>query len=46
MRMDPDAGEPAAAFIAPSLFLYLRTIRLHGRDVIGDDEGVDQDPVT
>ena len=27
-----------AAFIVPSLLLYLRTIRLHGRDVIGDDE--------
>ncbi|MDP9468585.1 MAG: hypothetical protein M3P32_07605, partial [Chloroflexota bacterium] len=25
-----------AAILAPSLYLYLRTIRLHGRDVIGD----------
>jgi hypothetical protein len=30
-----------AAFIAPSLLLYVRTIRLHGRDVIGDDDGAD-----
>lgn len=40
------AGTPAAmltvaAFIAPSLLLYVRTIRLHGRDVIGDDDGAD-----
>lgn len=26
-----------AAILAPSLYLYLRTIRLHGRDVIGED---------
>jgi hypothetical protein len=30
-----------AAFIAPSLLLYVRTIRLHGRDAIGDDDGTD-----
>jgi hypothetical protein len=34
----------AAAFIAPSLFLYLRTIRLHGHDVIGDDGPPAQEP--
>lgn len=37
----PAAMLAAAAFIAPSLLLYLRTIRLHGRDVIGDDAGAD-----
>ncbi|MEX1072671.1 MAG: MFS transporter [Chloroflexota bacterium] len=26
-----------AAILAPSLYLYLRTIRLHGRDVIGEE---------
>jgi DHA3 family tetracycline resistance protein-like MFS transporter len=26
-----------AAILAPSLYLYLRTIRLHGRDVIGGE---------
>jgi DHA3 family tetracycline resistance protein-like MFS transporter len=26
-----------AAILVPSLYLYLRTIRLHGRDVIGDE---------
>ena len=30
-----------AAFIVPALLLYVRTIRLHGRDVIGDDDGAD-----
>ncbi len=40
----PAAMLAAAAFIAPSLFLYVRTIRLHGRDVIGDDEGMDGSP--
>jgi MFS transporter, DHA3 family, tetracycline resistance protein len=40
----PAAMLAAAAFIAPSLFLYVRTIRLHGRDVIGDDEGMDGEP--
>jgi hypothetical protein len=30
-----------AAFIAPSLLLYWRTIRLHGRDVIDDDDRAD-----
>jgi DHA3 family tetracycline resistance protein-like MFS transporter len=39
------AGTPtvmliAAAFILPSLLLYIRTIRLHGRDVVGDDDPV------
>jgi MFS transporter, DHA3 family, tetracycline resistance protein len=33
-----------AAFIAPSLLLYWRTIRLHGQDVIGDDEDVEGSP--
>jgi MFS transporter, DHA3 family, tetracycline resistance protein len=33
-----------AAFIAPSLLLYWRTIRLHGHDVIGDDEGMEESP--
>jgi hypothetical protein len=28
-----------AGFIVPAILLYLRTIRLHGRDVIGDDDG-------
>ncbi|HET9496809.1 MAG TPA: MFS transporter [Candidatus Limnocylindria bacterium] len=40
----PAAMLAAAAFIAPSLFLYLRTIRLHGRDVIGDDDGTEEEP--
>jgi len=39
----PAAMLAAAAFIAPSLLLYLRTIRLHGRDVIGDDDGPAQE---
>jgi DHA3 family tetracycline resistance protein-like MFS transporter len=39
----PAALLAAAGFIAPSLLLYVRTTRLHGRDVIGDDEAVDQD---
>ena len=34
----PAAMLAAAAFIAPSLLLYVRTIRLHGQDVIGDDD--------
>ena len=40
----PAAMLAAAAFIAPSLLLYVRTIRLHGRDVIGDDDGNPQEP--
>lgn len=40
----PAAMLAAAAFIAPSLFLYVRTIRLHGRDVIGDDDGMAGSP--
>jgi len=28
----------AAGFIVPSLALYVRTIRLHGQDVVGADE--------
>ena len=40
----PAAMLAAAAFIAPSLFLYLRTIRLHGRDVIGDDDETEEEP--
>jgi MFS transporter, DHA3 family, tetracycline resistance protein len=40
----PAAMLAAAAFIGPSLLLYLRTIRLHGRDVIGDDETVEALP--
>jgi DHA3 family tetracycline resistance protein-like MFS transporter len=39
----PAAMLAAAGFIAPSLLLYVRTIRLHGRDVIGDDEDVNPD---
>lgn len=41
----PAAMLAAAAFIAPSLLLYVRTIRLHGRDVIGDDDGAGGDRV-
>jgi len=37
----PVAMLTVAGFIAPSLLLYVRTIRLHGRDVIGDDDGAD-----
>ena len=37
------AGTPVAlltvaAFIIPTLLLYARTLRMHGRDVIGDDD--------
>jgi DHA3 family tetracycline resistance protein-like MFS transporter len=34
----PAALLAAAGFIVPSLLLYVRTIRLHGQDVIGDEE--------
>lgn len=37
----PVAMLTVAGFIAPSLLLYVRTIRLHGRDVIGEDDGAD-----
>jgi DHA3 family tetracycline resistance protein-like MFS transporter len=40
----PVAMLTVAGFIAPSLLLYVRTIRLHGRDVIGDDGGATEDP--
>lgn len=33
-----------SAFILPSLFLYVRTIRRHGHDVIGDDAGGPEEP--
>ena len=40
------AGTPlvmliAAGFIVPSLLLYVRTIRLHGRDIVGDEHVAD-----
>jgi DHA3 family tetracycline resistance protein-like MFS transporter len=43
------AGTPAAmltvtAFLIPSALLYVRTIRLHGRDVIGEDDDVELEP--
>ena len=34
-----------ALFIVPALLLYVRTIRRHGRDVIGEDEGTEMEPV-
>jgi DHA3 family tetracycline resistance protein-like MFS transporter len=33
-----------AAFLVPSLLLYVRTIRLHGGDVIGDDASGAEEP--
>jgi DHA3 family tetracycline resistance protein-like MFS transporter len=39
----PTAMLTVAVIVVPSLFLYVRTIRLHGRDVIGDDEDVNPD---
>jgi DHA3 family tetracycline resistance protein-like MFS transporter len=43
------AGTPAAmltvtAFLIPSALLYVRTIRLHGHDVIGEDDVLEAEP--
>jgi DHA3 family tetracycline resistance protein-like MFS transporter len=40
----PTAMLTVAAFLIPSLLLYVRTIRLHGRDVIGDDQDLELEP--
>jgi DHA3 family tetracycline resistance protein-like MFS transporter len=43
------AGTTAAmltvsAFIIPSLLLYVRTIRRHGHDVVGEDDDGEEEP--
>jgi hypothetical protein len=32
------------AFLIPSALLYVRTIRLHGHDVIGEDDVLEAEP--